>query len=156
MNKYAFYIFSPLFYICVALAGRIFTSKGIDPWYQTLSKPSYTPPGSFIGIMWTVIYILTACSLILFSRAAGDKKIFWPVVGLYIINGIVNTAWSYIFFTKHLLGLAVINAGIIGVTVVFLIVLVRHYSVAASLLLIPYLGWVSFATFLTYVIYKNN
>lgn len=156
MNKYAIYILSPLFYICIALAGRIFTSKGIYPWYQTIAKPTYTPPGSVIGFMWTVIYTLTAISLIIFTNNAKGKSGFWPIIGLYIANGIINAAWSYIFFTKHLLGLAVIDAGLIVVTVLFLMVVVRNHSAAASLLLIPYLGWVSFATFLTYVIYEIN
>lgn len=156
MNKYFVYILSPLFYFCVALAGRAFTSQGIDPWYQTIVKPSFTPPGSVIGIMWTVIYILTAVSLIVFTNIAKNKKVFWPVIGLYLVNGIVNAAWSYIFFTKHLLGLAVIDAGLIGITVLLIIVFAWRYSKAASILLIPYLGWVSFAAYLTYAIYRMN
>ena len=156
MNRYLIYILSPLFYICVSLAGRSFTSHGIDPWYQTIAKPSFTPPGMIIGIVWTVIYILTALSLIVFTNNAKGKTIFWPVFVLYIVNGIINAAWSYIFFTKHLLGPAVIAAGLIGVTVLLLIQFSRHYSKAASILLIPYLAWVSFATYLTYVIYRMN
>jgi tryptophan-rich sensory protein len=156
MNKYFIYFLSPVFYLCVALAGRAFTSQGIGPWYQTIAKPAYAPPGSIIGIIWTVIYILTSISLIIFAKNAGGKPGFRPILGLYIANGMINIAWSYIFFTKHLLGPAVIDAGLIALTVMVLMVVVRYHSAAASLLLAPYLAWVSFATYLTYVIYKMN
>lgn len=156
MNKYIISFLSPLFYLCVALAGRAFTSQGLDHWYQSLAKPSYTPPGSLIGIMWTAIYILTAASLIIFTISAKGKPGYWPIIGLYLGNGIINAAWSYIFFTKHLIGFAVIDAGLIGITVLLMIVFVWHYSIIASILLIPYLAWVSFATILTYDIYRIN
>ena len=156
MNRYLIYFLSPLFYISVALAGRAFTAQGIDLWYQAIAKPSYTPPGSVIGTMWTVIYILTAVSLIMFTKHAKGKSGFWPIIGLYIVNGIVNAAWSYLFFTKHLLGLAVIDAGLIAITVLIIIIWSWHYSRLAAALLMPYFGWVSFATYLTYVIFKMN
>jgi tryptophan-rich sensory protein len=103
-----------------------------------------------------MIYILSALSLITFINKGRGKPFFWPVITLYIMNGIFNAAWSYIFFTKHLPGFAVIDAGLIWVTVLLLIICTWRYSSLAGILLIPYLGWVSFATFLTYVIYKMN
>ena len=156
MNKYLIYFLSPLFYICVSLIGSAFTSQGIDPWYQTIAKPSYTPPGSIIGLVWTVIYILAAISLIIYVKNAKYTKRFRLIITLYIVNGIVNAAWSYIFFTKHLLGLAVLDAGLIWITVLFIIMLAWHHSKMACMILFPYLGWVSFATYLTYVIYTLN
>jgi len=156
LNRYSIYFLSPLFYICVTLAGRAFTSQGIGPWYHEILKPSYTPPGSIIGIIWTVIYILAAISLIMYTNAAKGDRGFWLIIALYIANGIINAAWSYIFFTKHLIGFGVIDSGLIWVTVLLIIVFAWRYSKAASILLIPYLGWVSFATYLTYVIYTLN
>ena len=156
MRKYTSYIVSPAFYMLIAIAGRMFTAQRIDPWYQSISKPSYTPPGSFIGIMWTIIYILTAVSLILFINKGRGKPLFQLIIVLYVLNGIVNAAWSYLFFTKHLIGLAVIDAVLIGATVLLIMVMVWRYSSVAALLLMPYLGWVSFAAYLNYVIYRIN
>lgn len=147
---------SPLFYLCVALAGRYFTAQGVGTWYPSILKPAFTPPGSFIGIMWTIIYVLTAISLILFINNAQGSPLFQPVVALYIVNGILNAAWSYIFFTKHFLGVAVVDAAILSITVLLIILLSWRYSTAASMLLVPYFIWVSFATYLTYAIYKIN
>ena len=154
MNKYFMYVFPPLFYLSVALAGGMFTT--IDEWYLNLTRPSFTPPGNVIGMVWTVIYILTTVSLIIYIHNAGNKKRFRSVITLYIVNGIINAAWSYLFFTKHLLGPAVIDAGLISVTLIAIITLAWRDSKLACILLFPYLGWVSFATYLNYVIFKMN
>ncbi|UCH44549.1 MAG: tryptophan-rich sensory protein [Nitrospiraceae bacterium] len=154
--KYYHYIFSPLFYIGVAMAGRFFTRNGLNDWYPFIVKPPYTPPGNIIGMAWTTIFILTAISLILFINAGRNKTGFWPVVSLYILNGIVNAAWSYFFFTRHWIGLAVIDSACIAVTVLLMIIFAGKHSRPSAILLFPYLGWVSFATFLTYVIYRSN
>ncbi len=156
MCKYILYLLAPLFYLTIAVVGSIFTSQGVTYWYPTITKPSYIPPGSLIGIMWTLIYILSAISLILFVNKGRGRSIFWPIVGIYILNGVVNASWSYIFFVKHELGLAVISAFLIWITVGMLIVSIWRISRPASLLLLPYLGWVSFATYLTYMIYQLN
>ncbi|MDH5204003.1 MAG: tryptophan-rich sensory protein [Nitrospirota bacterium] len=156
MSKYIHYFLAPIFYLIVAQVGSLFTSQGVTSWYSTIMKPSFTPPGSFIGIMWTIIFILSAISLIFFVNSARGKSIFWPIIGLYILNGVFNVLWSYIFFTKHELGLAVVDALLIWITVGILIFFVWTSSRTASLLLLPYFLWVSFATYLTYVIYRMN
>jgi len=156
IKHYAHYILVPLFYLAVALTGRLFTAQGVATWYPTLIKPSYTPPGSFIGAAWTVIYILTAASLILYiNRARGDGSVS-RTVGVFVLNGIFNAAWSYIFFTRHMVGLAVADAAVIGLSVLVMMVLVWRRSIASSLLLLPYLAWTAFATFLNYEIYGLN
>ena len=156
MRKYIHYFLAPLFYLVIAQVGSLFTSQGVTSWYPTIMKPSFTPPGSFIGIMWTIIFILSAISLIFFVKSARGKSIFWPIIGLYILNGVFNVLWSYIFFTKHELGLAVVDALLIWITVGMLVFFLWRSSRTASLLLLPYFLWVSFATYLTYVIYRMN
>lgn len=156
MSKYIHYIISPLFYIGIAFSGRMFNDQGVTDWYPEIIKPSYTPPGSVIGVVWTIIFILSAISLILFVNRGRQSKAFWPIIGIFIFNGVVNIAWSYIFFTKHMIGLAVIDALLILITVGIIMVLVWPYSKVSSILLFPYLLWVSFASYLNYAIYKLN
>jgi tryptophan-rich sensory protein len=138
------------------MTGSLFTSQGVTSWYPIIAKPSYTPSGIFIGIIWTIIFILSAISLIIFVNKLKGRRNFWPLLGIYIFNGIFNASWSYIFFVKHELGLAVISAFLIWVTVIILMASIWSTSRTASLLLFPYLGWVSFAMFLTYKIYQIN
>jgi benzodiazapine receptor len=156
VKRNAHYILIPLFYIMVAAAGRLFTAEGVSEWYPTLVKPGYTPPGSFIGAMWSVIYVLTGLSFILYINASRGGRPPWPAAGVYVLNGIINAAWSYIFFTRHMVGLAVADALLIWLTVLLIMVLAWPRSRASGLLLIPYLVWTAFATFLNYEIYRLN
>jgi tryptophan-rich sensory protein len=156
MRMRSYYIIIPLFYAGIAIIGRIFTAEGVTSWYPNILKPSYTPQGSIIGAIWTVIYILTAISLIVFIKKAGGRSVFLPAVGMFILNGLFNASWSYIFFTKHLLRLAFIDALLIWITVLILILLTWPIARLSSILLFPYFLWTSFATFLTYEIYRLN
>jgi tryptophan-rich sensory protein len=56
----------------------------------------------------------------------------------------------------HLLGLAVIDAALVGLSVLLLIALVWRYSKLSAFLLFPYFLWVCFATYLSYAIYRLN
>jgi tryptophan-rich sensory protein len=138
------------------MAGRSFTAQGLGSWYSSLIKPPYTPPGSLIGTMWTIIFILSAISLILFINRGRSSRIFWLIIGCFVLNGIFNAAWSYLFFAIQLPGAAVIDALCILFTVVLLIILVKPYTLIGSLLLLPYFFWVCFATFLNFMIYRLN
>lgn len=156
MKRHIHYILSPVFYFGVAASGRFFTSRGVSTWYPSLQKPWFTPPGALIGAVWTTMYILSAVSLILFVNRARGKPFFSLTILLYVVNGFVNALWSYIFFTKHLLGLAVVDAVLIAVTVALIMILVFPRSKASALLLLPYLVWVTFASYLTYAIARLN
>jgi tryptophan-rich sensory protein len=156
MIKPVYYSLPPLFYFAVAMAGRVFTRQGVTDWYPGIVKPSFTPPGSIIGITWTVIFILSAISLILFIKQGKGSRAFWPVIGVFVLNGIFNAAWSYIFFTMHLIGPAVIDSLLILITVGLMMALVWPHSRTSAFLLLPYLCWISFATYLMYEIYTLN
>jgi benzodiazapine receptor len=150
------YVLIPAFYAGVALAGRAFTAEGLTDWYPTLVKPSFTPPGSVIGIIWTLIYVLTALAFIIYVNRPRGNATVWPVAGLFIFNGVINALWSYIFFAMHMVGLAVADAALIFLSAGVIMVLSWPRAKVASLLLLPYVLWTSFATCLTYAIYELN
>lgn len=154
MSK-ANYILIPLVVVVVALLGNWFTGGGME-WYETLSLPSFTPPGYAIGIVWTAIFILGAVSALLFWNKAGRAKYFYGVASLFILNAVLNALWSYLFFVRHLLGLAVVEMGLLNLTTLLLMVLIKKRSKAAAWLLLPYFLWVSFATYLAYQVWMLN
>ncbi|MFA6429869.1 MAG: TspO/MBR family protein [Patescibacteria group bacterium] len=155
MFKKLYLIAIPLFYILVALTGSQFTSAGME-WYRTIHIPSWTPPGSFIGAVWTTIFTLTALSAILVWRTKIPKTIFLWIKLLFVANGFLNFTWSYLFFTKHLLTLAGFEAILLDLTVIALMALIWRYSRSAALLLLPYAAWTAFASFLTFTIASMN
>jgi len=141
--------------LLVAFLGGQATRFGME-WYKTIDIPSWTPPGWVIGSVWNLIFILGAISVILFWNLRSKPSYFYWVIGLFVLNAILNILWSYLFFGQHLISLAVIEAFILGLSVLALILSIWPFSILAALLLIPYCGWVFFASYLTYSIWLLN
>jgi tryptophan-rich sensory protein len=113
--------------------------------------------------MWTTIFILAAWSATVFwnlpywetirgSQDASRCIIAW----LFVVNGILNVTWSFLFFTEHLIGTAVYEAGVLAFTVYLLIALLWPFSPLAACLLFLYAAWATFATYLTSVVWAMN
>jgi len=153
--KKASYFLALLIVIAISAIGGWLTSNGMD-WYATINLPSWTPAGSIIGLVWTGIFILATLSIWFFLSAANRNTRFYQIVGLYLFNGFLNILWSYLFFNQHLINLATWEAGLLGLSVVILIISIWPISKPSASLLIPYAAWVTFATYLTYSVAALN
>lgn len=152
------YLLAPIGVLAVSLIGGYITGGNMD-WYNTLNLPSFTPPGSFIGMVWTFIFIFFAISILLFSNnPKTDRKslFFRIVVVLFVLNGVLNVAWSYLFFGLHLIFWSVIEMLFLNLINLVLILMLWKEHRASSVLIIPYFVWVAFATYLAYSIYLLN
>lgn len=151
------YVFIPFVTVLVSVFGSYLTSLGIDSgWYGSIAKPEWTPDGSVIGLVWTTIFILTTiAALLTWNRAMMANRRLW-IAFAFLLNGALNVAWTYIFFTRHWFDLAVVEAVALEISVLVLIILVRPLSKFASYLLLPYAGWVLFAAYLTFDIWLLN
>lgn len=144
----------PVITVLVTFLGSQLTNVGLKDWYFLIEKPAWTPPGSTIGMVWTVIFILTALSaFIVYSKKPKNIR---AITTLFMINAGLNIFWSALFFVFHALQIATIEAGVLALSVVALIINIWPVSKVASLLLIPYAAWVSFATYLTYMVSSIN
>ena len=118
-----------------------------DSWYDELIKSSLNPPGFVFGIVWPILYLLMA----IVSFQASEK--IWK---LFILQLILNAAWSWIFFYFQAPIIALLD-------IVFLIVInlkilsqLRSLSTLLFSLYLTYLLWLFFATFLNIsIIYLN-
>lgn len=144
----------PLMTVATISVGSWITSAGMS-WYKTIKLPAFTPPGSLIGTVWTVLFILaTISALIVWNKAVDGRR---KLIGFaFVLNILLNVGWSALFFGLHLIGPAMYEAVLLGVSVLALMILIWPVSKPASWLLAPYLAWVSFATFLTYSIWFIN
>lgn len=151
------YVIAILAVALVSFIGGNITDKGMI-WYEELNLPSFTPPGYFIGIVWTIIFVLSAVSIILFLRHNKEKKElrFNSIIIFLILNGLLNILWSFIFFGQGLVLLSVVEMCALNVVNLILIVLLWQENKLSSILLWPYFLWVSFATYLAYSIYLLN
>ncbi len=130
-----------------AVIGSLFTSDAIPHWYADLAKPSFTPPNWVFGPVWTVLYLFQA---IAFYMVYTSKNIYRGFgLGLFITQLIANTAWSWIFFGLHQPAWAFVDIVVLWGLLLWTIIVFSCIKPAASLLLWPYLAWVTFASALT-------
>lgn len=132
--------------VLVSLTGGLGTDIG--DWYQSLAKPALQPPSWVFGPAWTAIYVLTAISATLgwLATDAGDDR--RRLLTLFIANGVLNAAWTIIFFTLQSPLFALVDILMLWLTIAGLILFLWQRRRLAAVLLLPYIGWVSFATYL--------
>ena len=140
--------------LAVAVAGGLGSDTG-SQWYQELEKPSWQPPGSVFGPVWTLLYILIAIAATLATRDVPSPR-RRLVVGLFAANLVLNVAWTWIFFKGHSARAAGVEILFLLATIAGLIALIFPHNRRAALLLTPYLAWVTFATALTWTIAAEN
>lgn len=140
----------------IGALGGLATSESVKTWYPTLNKPSFNPPNWLFAPVWTSLYILIgiAAYLVWIKR---DKIAHFPrVLAIYFIQLILNLCWSFIFFSLHEIRFALFE--IIILLIVIVVNAIAFYKIDkwAGYLFIPYILWVSFASFLTYSIFMLN
>lgn len=138
------------------IIGSLFTVSAIPTWYATLVKPSFNPPGWIFGPVWTTLYALMGISLYRIWKKGTKKKQVQYALMLFGIQLVLNALWSLIFFGAHNLVGALVEIVVLLGFIIATIAEFRKLDKLATYLLTPYLLWVTFATFLTYSIWRLN
>ncbi|GAB4193026.1 MAG: tryptophan-rich sensory protein [Calditrichia bacterium] len=147
---------APVIWIIISLsAGFIGSQFSPDHWYEALNKPTWNPPNYIFGPVWTMLYILMGISAWLVWR---KYKLSGASIAFvfFFFQLILNTLWSYLFFGLHRPDLAFME--IIVLWIAILVTLISFYKLhkTAALLLLPYLGWVTFAAVLNFTLWQLN
>ncbi len=137
----------------LAPATAVFVS--VSGWYESLAKPSWTPPAWVFGPAWTVLYLTMAVAAWLVWCAGGWAAQRKPL-SLYLVQLALNALWTPLFFGLHLPGLALAEMLLLWLAVAATIVAFWRARQATGLLLLPYLGWITFAAALNYKIWTLN
>jgi tryptophan-rich sensory protein len=141
-----------VFVVLVVVAGSsgIFFQPG--DWYESLRKPSWTPPNWLFGPVWSVLYVMIAIAgWLVWKQAPGSAAMwFW---GLQLF---VNATWSGVFFGMRRMDLAFYDIGLLWLLVAGFIVTALSISTTAALLFVPYLIWVSIAGALNWTVWRMN
>lgn len=149
-------VFIVLCVVAVAVLGGLVSGGDADPWYQSLNKPEYNPPGIAFAIVWPTLYTLMALSAIIVRRTVGYFEDAPTTFGLFLLQLGFNLAWSVLFFFFHRPVWSMIDLVGLWFAIVALILHTARYSAIATLLLLPYLAWVSFAGYLNWSIIQLN
>lgn len=138
-----------------AAVGGWFTDSSVKTWYPGLLKPAGTLPSWVFGPVWSVLYLLmaTAAWLVWQGRHAHDVRL---PLGLFFGQLVLNAAWSFIFFGLRRPGLALAEILILLLAIVLTTINFSGYSRYAFWLMTPYLGWVGYATYLNFGLWRLN
>lgn len=159
--------------------GALFTTSEIPSWYATLNRPSITPPSWIFGPVWTTLFALMGIAFFIVwknnftvvNELHGNAKKTWNkyseklwtgnwkkanLIAVFVIQLVLNTLWSIIFFGLHNPGLALFEIVALWIAIVFTIANFYRVSRTAAWLLVPYLAWVTFATSLNYSFWILN
>jgi tryptophan-rich sensory protein len=138
------------------IIGSIFTASSVASWYTTLVKPSFAPPGFYIGLIWIVLFTLMGISLFLIWRETPSNLAARIALYFFAAQLIVNVLWSVAFFGMRspISGLVVI--AFLWVLILITIIKFGPINRTAALLLIPYIVWVSIAAYLNFSIWRLN
>jgi benzodiazapine receptor len=141
----------PLVVLLGSISGRIANSGYGNAWFDALHKPAIMPPGWVFGAAWTVLYILLGLSLALILHARGARGRALAST-LFVLQLLLNYAWSPIFFAYHEVGAAFWT--ILAMILISAVTAVLFWRIrrSAALLMVPYLAWLCFAALLTWQI----
>jgi translocator protein len=136
----------------IAAAVGAFASSQAASFYGELTRPSWAPPVSWFGPVWSVLYLLMAVAAWVVWRVPREARTGTPLL-LFLLQLAVNALWSWLFFAWRLGGLAFTD--IVVLLALIPATLVSFWRLAGALLP-PYLCWVTFATALTWSVWQSN
>lgn len=143
--------------VCFAVAGfsSIFSAPNIPTWYAGLAKPALNPPNWIFAPVWTTLYALMAVAawLVWKTRPSPCRRTGLRLFGVQLW---FNLLWSWIFFSRHQIGTALVDIVVLWVAIVLTIWQFKKMSATAVWLMVPYLAWVTFATYLNLGLWRLN
>lgn len=142
--------------LLIGFIGSQYTIAEIPGWYAGLQKPTWNPPNWLFGPVWTLLYILMGIAAYLVWKTLPQSAFKKWGLFLYALQLVLNLLWTYLFFSKHQLGAALIEIVVLWLTIFCTIIAFSKVNKTAAWLLVPYISWVSFATMLNYTIWQLN
>lgn len=124
--------------------------------YQYLNKPGFAPPGWVFPIVWTILYFLMSTALYRILLSGNFGKRIQDALKLFGIQLLLNYIWTPIFFRWNLYGIAFLVLLVLLYFIIRTMVEFSKIDSTSTLLMVPYLLWVTFATVLSYYIWILN
>ena len=124
------------------------TARGVADWYPTLTKPTFNPQAWIFGPVWTALYIMMGVAAFLVWRKGLEVDGVRIALVVFAVQLALNGLWSILFFGMQAPGWALVEIILLWTAIGVTTVLFLRVSQPAGILLLPYLGWVTFATVL--------
>jgi len=131
------------------------TKAEINTWYSVLNRSPLTPPNYVFPVAWTILYLMiAACGWMIWCQQSFPKLML--IKFLYVMQLILNWSWTPLFFRYHLTGLSFACLLIMDMAVAMIVYFSYTRVRLVSLLMVPYLIWILFATYLNFYIWQYN
>jgi len=151
--------FAALLVLAAATAATAFVgglaSAGSVTFYRELAQPAWAPPPSVFGPVWTLLYVLMTVAAWLVIRELGWPQAR-PAILLYLAQLALNALWTWLFFRWRRGLLSLIEILLLWLLILVMTAVFWRARPLAGVLLLPYLGWVGFATALTFALWRRN
>jgi tryptophan-rich sensory protein len=138
-----------------AFIGGLFTSASVNGWYQTINKPTWTPPSWIFGPVWTLLYLSMALAAWLIWRRRDDANVT-AALTLFVIQLALNAAWSAFFFGWQNPKLAFGDIVLLWSAILAAMIAFWRITAISGWLFAPYVLWVTFAAALNLAIWQMN
>lgn len=136
-------------------SGAVAGSTATNPWFADLVKPTLYPAPATFGIVWSLLYVLMglALAMVITARGAAGRGL---AIGLFVVQLLLNLAWSPLFFGAHEITAALGLLVVLDLAVLATVAAFNRVRPLAAALLLPYLAWVLFATVLNWQFLQAN
>ena len=159
LKKLKPYIISLLFTFAIALFSNFVVGESTS-MYDTIAKPALSPPPYVFGIVWPILYTLMAigAGLVYTTECVTSKctERKQSAILLYVVQLIVNGIWPILFFRFELFTLAFLCIVVLWLLILKMVYDFYKINKVAGYLIVPYLLWVTFATYLNLMIARLN
>jgi benzodiazapine receptor len=145
-----------------AVAGAVgaIASRDAGDFYGALVKPTWAPPGWLFGPVWSALYVLMGVAAWLVWRARpvapADRATRRRGLALFVGQLALNALWTWLFFAWRQGAFALGEIALLWLAVAITTWHFGRVRPLAAWCLVPYLGWVSFATALTWAVWQRN
>jgi translocator protein len=157
MGKFLKIVFFVALCLAVGYLSSIVTQSNIKTWYPTIEKPSFNPPNWVFAPVWTLLFIMMGIAAgLIWNKIEENKELVKKGLLFFTIQLLLNALWSFLFFGLHNILLASVEIILLLLIIYETYLIFKQIDKKASLLLIPYMAWVSFASILTISIYFLN
>jgi len=145
--------------LCIAVClgagwlGSLLTRPALMAWYEGLSKPSWTPPNWLFAPVWTILYLAMGVAAWLVWQQSSLTAV---PMQFFLLQLFLNVSWSAVFFRFRSSGWAFLEIAALWSAILLTVIAFLRTAPLAGWLMIPYLGWVSYAAALNFAIWRLN
>ncbi len=137
------------------VAGFAFANQGAG-WYQSISKPAFTPPSPVFAPVWGLVYFLAGIAVFIVWKDWVDKRERRNAYIIFGVSLLLDGIWPFLFFSRHWLPASFIGGLVLWAVITAMIVLFRKVSKKTTRFLAPYWLWVCFLAVLNGFVWKLN